>query len=68
VQKEHIDVCEVMSHSSANICLFKVVVQRELIRMATLAESIGSGEKAIMWALCLANDRRIVQPSCVNPP
>jgi hypothetical protein len=66
VQKEHIDVCEVMSHSFTNICLFKVVVQRGL--MATLAESMGSGEKVIMWALHLANDWRIVRPSCVNPP
>ena len=59
---------EETSHSSANICSLEVVVQRRLVRMATVAESIGSGERAIMWAPRWASDWRIVKPSGVNPP
>jgi hypothetical protein len=68
VQKERMEVGDVTSHSSANICSFEVVVRRRLMRMVTLAESIGSGERAIMWAPRWASDWRIVRPSGVNPP
>ena len=33
------------------------------MRMVTLAESFGSGERAIMWAPRWASDWRIVRPS-----
>ena len=49
VQKECIEAGEVTLHSSANICSFEVVVWRRLMRMVMLMESIGSGERAIIW-------------------
>ena len=62
------EVGEEPSHSSANICSLEVVVRRRLMRMATLAESVGPGERAIVWAPRWASDCRIVRPSGVNPP
>ena len=38
------------------------------MRMVTLAESIGSEERATMWAPRWASDWRIVRPRGVNPP
>ena len=35
--------------------------------MVTLAESIESGERAIMWAPLWASDWRIVRPRGANP-
>ena len=53
VQKERMKAGEETSHSSANICSFDVVARRRLTRMVTLAESIGSGKRAIMWGLAI---------------
>ena len=50
VQNDRIEDGEDKSHCSAKIFSLEVVDRKSDIKMATLGESIGSGERAIIWA------------------